>query len=50
MNYADAALLRDRDRQRCFGHRIHCGRAKRDLQTNSAGELRGRVGFSRQHI
>ena len=40
MNYADAALLRDSDRQRRFGDGVHRGRAKRYLQANAPSELR----------
>ena len=50
MNDADAALLRDRNSQRRFRDCIHGRGAKRNLQANAAGELRGRVGFGRQHI
>src|SRR5438132_1667934 len=40
MNHADAALLRDSDRQRRFGHGVHRGGAKRYLQANAPSELR----------
>ena len=50
VHHADAALLCDRDRQRCFGDGVHRGRTERNLQANSAGELRRCVCLSRQDI
>ena len=39
MNHADAALLRDRDRQRRFGYGVHRRGAERYLQANAPSEL-----------
>ena len=50
MNDADAALLCDGYPERGFGDCIHGRGTDRNLQANAAGELRGGVGFGRQHI
>ena len=47
---ADAAFLRDRDRQARFGDGVHCRRNKRQLQTNVAREARREAGVARQHM
>ena len=39
MNHADAALLRDSNRQGRFGDGVHRGGAKRYLQANAPSEL-----------
>jgi len=38
VNHADSARLRHRDRQRAFGHRIHCRRDQRDPKLDLAGQ------------
>jgi hypothetical protein len=45
---ADAALLRQGDRQACFGHGIHRCRDERQVETDIAGDGGGEVGVARQ--
>ena len=47
---ADAAFLRDRDREAVLGDRVHGGRHDRQVQADGAGELRGEADFVRQHF
>ncbi len=47
---ADAAFLRDGDREARFGDRVHGGGQDRQIQADRAGELRAEVGVARQEI
>ena len=47
---ADAAFLRDRDREARFGDRVHGGGQDRQIETDRAGELRAQIGVARQEI
>jgi hypothetical protein len=42
------AFLRDRDRQTCLGHRVHCGGQQRNVQFEFSGEAGLQGNFSRQ--
>jgi hypothetical protein len=50
VNDADAALLRERDRERRFRHGVHRGGAQRNLQADVARELGGGVGLVRENV
>ena len=50
VNHADAALLRNRNRERGFGDGIHRRRAERNAQRDAARKLRRSVGFGGQHV
>ena len=47
---ADAALLRDRNRQPVLGHRVHRRAQERDVQLNAPGERRADVHLAREHL
>jgi CBS domain-containing protein len=43
---ADAALLRERDGEARFGHRVHGGREERDVELDRPGEAGGEADFA----
>ena len=47
---ADAAFLRDRDREAVLGDGVHGGRDDRQVQADRARELRGEADFVRQDL
>jgi hypothetical protein len=47
---ADAAFLRDGDRQARFGHRVHGGRHQRQVQADVSGEVGRKTGVAGQHL
>ena len=49
MDDADAALLRERDREMRFRDRVHGGADNRNVQTDAPGETGSSVGVGRQH-
>src|SRR5690606_30502166 len=50
VDYADAALLGERDREPRLGHRVHGRGDDRDVQGQRAGELRPEVELARQDL
>ena len=50
VNDADAALLRERDGQVRFGHRIHGGADHGNIQADVAGEPGARIGLGRDDV
>ncbi len=47
---ADAAFLRDRDRQPRLGDGVHRRRDQRQVQRDAPGQPRGQAGVARQHL
>ena len=47
---ADAAFLRDRDREAGLGDRVHRRGHERQVEADAAGEARRQVHFARQHV
>ena len=50
VNDADAAFLRQSNRQARFGHGIHRGRHQRDIQGNFAGQPGGEADVAGQNV